>query len=94
MLKVISILIALNYVLLILIFKNQKQMATKLEELQQVVTDLQTSVDEKQAAIAAAIQALKDQIAAGAGAATEADLQAIIDSLQATDADIDSTPTD
>lgn len=94
MLNLIVILTVLNSVLLILNLKKQKQMATKLEELQQVVADLQASVDEKQAAIAAAIQALKDQIAAGAGAATEADLQAIIDSLQATDADIDSTPTD
>lgn len=67
-------------------------MAT-LTELQQAVTDLQTSVDTKQQAIADAIKALEDQIAAGAGAATEADLQGIVDSLKATQADVDSTPT-
>lgn len=67
-------------------------MAT-LVDLQQAVADLQSSVDVKQAAIAQAIADLESQIAAGSGAATEADLQAIVDSLKATQADVDSTPT-
>lgn len=65
-------------------------MAT-LVELQQAVSDLQASVDTKQQAIADAIKALEDQIAAGG--ITEADLQPIVDSLKATQADIESTPT-
>ncbi len=72
-------------------FKHLKVMAT-LAELQQAVTDLQTSVDTKQQAIADAIKALEGQIAAG-GSITEADLQPIVDSLKATQADVDSTPT-
>lgn len=85
---------AANHILQQLHFLNKniiKIMAT-IEEVQQAVTDLQASVDAKQAAIAAAIAALEAQIAAG-GAATPEQLQAIIDSLKATQADVDSTPT-
>lgn len=79
---------------LLLITKNQKLIMTKLEELQQTVTDLQTSVDTKQQAIADAIAALEAQVAnLPVAAATEADLQGIIDSLKATQSDVDSTPT-
>lgn len=66
-------------------------MAT-IEEVQQAVIDLQASVDAKQQAIANAIAALEAQIAAG-NAATPEQLQAIVDSLKATQADVDSTPT-
>lgn len=74
-----------------LTLKTQKVMAT-IEEVQQAVADLQTSVDTKQAAIASAIAALEAQIAAGS-AATPEQLQGIVDSLKATQADVDSTPT-
>ena len=70
--------------------QNQTIMAT-LAEVQQAITDLQTSVDTKQAAIAAAIAALEAQIAAGV--VTPADLQGIVDSLKSVQADVDSTPT-
>lgn len=66
-------------------------MAT-IEEVQQALADLQTSVDTKQDAIAAAIKALEDQIAAGS-AATPEQLQAIVDGLKAVQADVDSTAT-
>ena len=79
---------------LLIINLNQSKIMATLAELQQVVTDLQSSVDSKQAAIAAAIAALEAQIAnIPAAAATEADLQGIVDSLKATQADVDSTPT-
>lgn len=71
--------------------KLVKIMAT-IEEVQQAVIDLQASVDAKQQAIANAIAALEAQIAAG-NAATPEQLQAIVDSLKATQADVDSTPT-
>lgn len=66
-------------------------MAT-IEEVQQAIADLQTSVDTKQAAIAAAIAALEAQIAAGS-AATPDQLQTVVDGLKAVQADVDSTPT-
>ena len=72
--------------------KQNKIMAT-LTELQQAVSDLQTSVDTKQAAIAQAIADLEAQITAGGGAASEAELQAVVDSLKATQTDVEGTPT-
>ena len=66
-------------------------MAT-IEEVQQALADLQISVDTKQDAIATAIKALEDQIAAGS-AATPEQLQTIVDGLKAVQADVDSTPT-
>jgi uncharacterized protein YlxW (UPF0749 family) len=78
---------------LILIKKQNKKIMATLAELQQAVADLQTSVDTKQQAIADAIKALEDQIANNSGTITEADLQPIVDSLKATQADVDSTPT-
>lgn len=71
--------------------KLDKIMAT-IEEVQQAVADLQAQVDTTQAAIAAAIKALEDQIAAGS-AATPEQLQGIIDSLKAVQSDVASTPT-
>jgi len=71
--------------------KLDKTMAT-IEEVQQAVADLQATVDTTQAAIAAAIKALEDQIAAGS-AATPEQLQAVIDSLKAVQSDVASTPT-
>lgn len=71
--------------------KLNKTMAT-IEEVQQAVADLQATVDTTQAAIAAAIKALEDQIAAGS-AATPEQLQAVIDSLRAVQTDVSSTPT-
>ena len=88
-LYIIGTLIFLSQIYLII--QNKKTMAT-LAELQQAVSDLQTSVDTKQDAIAAAIKALEDQIAAG-GTITEADLTPIVESLRATQADVESTPT-
>ena len=76
-----------------IINKQNKTMAT-LAELQQAVSDLQTSVDTKQAAIAAAIAALEATIANfPVAAATEADLQVIVDSLKVVRDDVDSTAT-
>ena len=75
----------------LIINQNLEIMAT-IEEVQQAVTDLQASVDAKQAAIATAIAALEAQVAAGS-AATPEQLQAVIDSLKATQADVESTPT-
>lgn len=70
--------------------QNHTIMAT-LAELQQAVTDLQASIDAKQAAIAQAIADLEAKIAEGA--ATPEELQGIVDSLKAAKDDIDSTPT-
>lgn len=64
-------------------------MAT-LTEIQQAITDLQTSLDAKQAAIAAAIAALEAQIATNP---TPEQLQGVVDSLKAVQADVESTPT-
>ena len=76
-----------------IIKKQNKTMAT-LAELQQAVSDLQTSVDTNQAAIAAAIAALEATIANfPVAAATEADLQVIVDSLKVVRDDVDSTAT-
>ena len=76
-----------------IIKKQNKTMAT-LAELQQAVSDLQASVDTKQEAIAQAIAALEATIANfPVAAATEADLQAIVDGLKVVRDDVDSTPT-
>lgn len=66
-------------------------MSQALDDLKAEAAALQTSVDTMQAAVAAAIAALEAQI--GTGGITDADLQPIIDSLKATQADVDSTPT-
>jgi uncharacterized coiled-coil protein SlyX len=71
--------------------KLNKTMAT-IEEVQQAVADLQATVDSTQLAIATAIKALEDQIAAGS-AATPEQLQAVIDSLRAVQTDVSNTPT-
>ena len=76
------------------IIKNQNKTMATLAEVQQSLVDLQTSVDTKQAAIAAAIAALEATIANfPVAAATEADLQAIVDGLKVVRDDVDSTPT-
>lgn len=71
--------------------KLDKQMAT-IQDVQDALTALQTSVDAKQQAIADAIAALEAQIAAGS-VATPEQLQTIVDGLKAVQADVDSTPT-
>lgn len=72
-------------------------MADELATLNQLVTDLQTSVDTKQAAIASAIaafeQTIADLTAQLAGGATPAQLQTIIDNVTAAKTDLESTPT-
>lgn len=76
-----------------LFINNQKLdliMAT-FAEVQQALTDLQASIDTKQAAIAQAIADLEAKIAAGA--ATPEELQTIVDGLKAAKDDVDSTPT-
>jgi len=73
----------------------------KFDELQQLATDLQTSLDAKQDQIAAKIAADKQTIAdlqaiidAGTGnATTDAQLQGVIDSLTASKADLEGTAT-
>ena len=62
----------------------------KIDELNAKVDALQASVDTKQQAIADAIAALKAQI----GGASDEALQAVIDKLSATQADVESTPTE
>jgi hypothetical protein len=62
-----------------------------LTDLQDEAAALQTAVDTMQAAVASAIAALEAQI--GSGGTTDAQLQPIIDSLKATQADVSSTPT-
>jgi len=80
-----------NEVIELIHHKTTHIMAT-LQELNDAITALQTSVDTKQAAIATAISALEAQIASGS-AATPDDLQAVIDRLKTVQADVDSTPT-
>ena len=79
-----------------LIFKNQEKMADELATLTTAVADLQTSLDTKQADIAAAIAAFEktiaDLTAQLSGGATPAQLQTIIDSVTAAKADLESTP--
>jgi len=79
------------------IIKNQKIMADELTTLQTLVSDLQVSIDTKQAAIASAIAAFEQTIAdltaqLGTGA-SPAQLQAIIDSITLAKTDLESTPT-
>jgi hypothetical protein len=76
--------------------KLNKIMA-KIDDLNQLVSDLQISVDTKQAAIAAAIAAFEQTIAdltaqLGTGV-TDAQLQAVIDNLTAAKTDLEATPT-
>lgn len=82
---------------LLLILKNQKKMADEMATLTTLVADLQTSLDTKQAAIAAAIAAFEKTIAdltaqSSTGGATAAQLQTVIGSLTASKADLESTP--
>jgi len=70
--------------------KKTKKIMASLQEIQDAIAALQLSVDAKQAAIAAAILALQEQIAAGG---TPAQLQQIVNDLQAVQADVESTPT-
>lgn len=69
-----------------------KSIMATIEEVQQALTDLQTSIDAKQQAIADAIAALEAQIAAGQGATPE-QLQGLLDGLKSAQGDVDSTPT-
>jgi len=78
--------------LLHLILKNQFKIMATIQDVQDALTALQTSVDAKQQAIADAIAALEAQIAAGS-AATPEQLQAIVDGLKSVQADVESTPT-
>jgi uncharacterized protein YoxC len=91
MLYISGMKIAIAILLGIIIIQNLFNMAT-VQDVQDALDALQASVDAKQDAIAAAIKSLEDQIAAGS-AATPEQLQGIVDSLKATQADVDSTPT-
>lgn len=75
----------------LIIHKLNNQMAT-IQDVQDALTALQSSIDAKQQAIADAIAALEAQIAAGS-AATPEQLQTIVDGLKSAQADVDSTPT-
>jgi uncharacterized protein (DUF3084 family) len=102
--KILSILTAVISAasLVILFINNQKLksiMAT-IAELNEKVTDLQTSIDAKQQQISDAIAVfnktiadLKAQIEAG-GAATPEQLQTVVDSLESAKADLESTATE
>jgi len=82
---------------LTLLIKQNKKIMSKIDELNQTVTDLQTSVDAKQEQIAAAIAAFEQTIAdltaqIGTGV-TDAQLQTVIDNLTAAKTDLEATPT-
>ncbi len=71
-------------------------MAT-IEEVNQAVADLQTSLDAKQDQIAAAIAAFEQSIAdlqaqIAAGSATPEQLQTVVDNLSAAKSDLEATP--
>ncbi len=87
-----------------LLFDNNlklKKIMAKIDELNQLVTDLQTSVDTKQQQIADAIAALDAHIAelqaiidaGNADGATADQLSAVIANITATKADLEATPT-
>lgn len=87
-----------------LLFNNKQKLdkiMAKIDELNQLVTDLQSSVDAKQDQIANAIAALEAHIAelqaiidaGNVDGATAEQLQAVIDSVTATKADLEATPT-
>lgn len=79
------------------IIQTQTIIMGKLEELQQAVADLQTSLDDKQAQLDAAIKALEQTIAdlqaLLASGATSDQLQGVIDSITSVKTDLEATPT-
>jgi uncharacterized coiled-coil protein SlyX len=73
----------------------------KIDELNQMVADLQVSLDKEQEQIKAALEALQaeikrleDIIASGSGAATDEQLQAVIDNLKVIQTDLEATIPD
>jgi peptidoglycan hydrolase CwlO-like protein len=82
-----------------LLIKQNKKIMSKIDDLNQTVTDLQATVDAKQQQIADAIAAfektiadLTAQIGTGTGV-TDEQLQTVIDNLTAAKADLEATPT-
>jgi peptidoglycan hydrolase CwlO-like protein len=72
-------------------------LVAKIDDLNTKVDELQASLDTKQAQIAAAIAAFEQTIAdltaqLGTGGATDSQLQAVIDKLDAAKADLEATP--
>ena len=82
--------LGLFFLILFFINKKHQLIMSKVDDVIKSITDLQASVDAKQAAIAVAIKDLEDQIAAGAN---PTQLQSIVDSLKAVQTDVESTPT-
>ena len=73
----------------------------KIDELNQAVIDLQASLDKEQEQIKAALEALQaeikrleDIIAQGSGAATDEQLQAVIDNLKVIQTELEATIPD
>jgi len=74
-----------------LIFKKLKTMATKVEELNEKLDQMQVVLDDKQAKIEAAIAGFKQMIA-DLQASNDGALQPLIDKAGVILADIESTP--
>lgn len=73
------------------IIQKLNTMANSITELTAKVDALQTALDEKQAAIAAAIAALKELVVVNG---TEEERQILSDKIDAIFADVQSTPTE
>jgi hypothetical protein len=77
------------------VLRTQEKIMAKIDELNDKVTELQEALDTEQAAVAAAIQALTDEVARltaliGQGA-TDEQLQVAIDRLNTIKSDLEGT---